>query len=98
MPTNIEIKAVLTNRTSVEAIAARLSDSGPEIIHQDDFFFRCDQARLKLRVFAPDRAELLRYERVDVADVRGRTIWSRPLLIPKSSSTSSPLPWGEAED
>jgi adenylate cyclase class IV len=48
-----------------------LSDSGPEIIHQDDFFFRCDQARLKLRVFAPDRAELLRYERADIADVRG---------------------------
>ena len=70
MPTNIEIKTALTNRATVEAIAARLSDSGPEIIHQDDFFFRCDRARLKLRVFAPNRAELIRYERTNMADVR----------------------------
>jgi len=71
MPTNIEIKAVLTNRAAVEAAAVRLSSAGPETIHQEDFFFDCDRARLKLRIFAPDRGELIRYERADVADVRG---------------------------
>jgi predicted adenylyl cyclase CyaB len=71
MPTNIEIKAVLTNRRAVEAAAARLSDMGPEKIPQEDFFFRCEGARLKLRIFAPDRGELIRYQRANVADLRG---------------------------
>jgi predicted adenylyl cyclase CyaB len=70
MPSNIEIKAVLENRAGVEAVAARLSDTAPEIIHQHDFFFRCDDARLKLRIFAPNRGELIRYERSNVAEVR----------------------------
>jgi predicted adenylyl cyclase CyaB len=47
-----------------------LSDRGPETIHQRDFFFHCDNARLKLRIFAPDRGELIRYERSDAAEVR----------------------------
>lgn len=71
MPTNIEIKTILRNRAAVESIVADLSDSGPETIQQEDFFFNCDRARLKLRIFAPDRGELIRYERADVADVRG---------------------------
>ena len=70
MPTNIEIKAALTNRRATEAIAARLCDSGPEIIHQEDVFFACERGRLKLRIFAPDRGELIRYERADAAEVR----------------------------
>lgn len=70
MPSNIEIKAVLQDRDAVERIAARLSDDGPELIEQEDIFFDCEGARLKLRIFAPDRAELIRYERVDRAEVR----------------------------
>lgn len=70
MPSNIEIKAILNNRAGAEAIAARLSDAGPELIHQEDVFFRCDGARLKLRILGPQRGELIRYERADVADTR----------------------------
>lgn len=70
MPSNIEIKAIVTNRAAAEATAARLSDAGPETIHQEDFFFSSDEARLKLRLLAPDRGELIRYERADVADAR----------------------------
>ena len=70
MPSNIEIKAILTNRTAAEAIASRLSDAGPETIHQEDFFFSSNGARLKLRVLAPDYGELIRYERADIADAR----------------------------
>jgi len=50
MPSNIEIKAALKNRAAAESVAARLSDAGPEIIQQEDFFFCCDGARLKLRI------------------------------------------------
>jgi predicted adenylyl cyclase CyaB len=67
---NIEIKAFLRDHAAALATAARLSGSAPEIIHQQDFFFRCDGARLKLRIFAPDRGELIRYERVNVASTR----------------------------
>ena len=70
MPTNIEIKALLTNRAAAEAVAARLSHTPPKRISQEDFFFACNRGRLKLRVFAPDRGELIRYERSDVADAR----------------------------
>jgi predicted adenylyl cyclase CyaB len=73
MPANIEIKAVLKNRADVEAIAARLSDTSPEIIHQEDFFFRCDGARLKLRIFGPNHGELIRYERANLAEARRST-------------------------
>ena len=72
MPSNVEIKAALTNRAAAEATAVRLSDTGPEIIQQEDIFFSCGTgARLKLRILAPDRGELIRYERADVADARG---------------------------
>jgi hypothetical protein len=70
MPTNIEIKAVLTNMAAAEGVAARLSNAGPEIIHQEDHFFHCKNARLKLRVLGLDRGELIRYERADIADLR----------------------------
>jgi predicted adenylyl cyclase CyaB len=70
MPSNVEIKAVLRNRADAEATAAKLSHSGPEVIHQEDIFFRCDGARLKLRILAQQRGELIRYERADVAGTR----------------------------
>lgn len=70
MHSNIEIKAVLRDRARVESIAARLSDSGPELIHQEDVFFPCEGARLKLRILDRDRGELIRYERPDVAGPR----------------------------
>lgn len=73
MPSNIEIKAILMNRTAAEAVAARLSRAGPEMFPQEDFFFNCEGARLKLRVLAPDRGELIRYERADIADTRRST-------------------------
>lgn len=70
MASNIEIKAALENRAAAEKIAIRLSDTCPETIQQEDTFFRCDGARLKLRILAPDCGELIRYERSDVADAR----------------------------
>jgi predicted adenylyl cyclase CyaB len=70
MPQNVEIKAVLKDRTAVLAAVASKSDGPPETIHQHDFFFRCSEGRLKLRVFESGRAELIRYEREDLAGAR----------------------------
>jgi len=70
MPSNIEIKAILNNRAEAKVTAARLSDAGPELICQDDIFFRCEGARLKLRILGPQRGELIRYERVNLPDAR----------------------------
>jgi len=70
MPSNIEIKAILANKMAAEAVASRLSNTSPETFFQEDFFFNCEGARLKLRILAPDRGELIRYERADIADTR----------------------------
>ena len=70
MPSNIEIKAVLSNRSRTEGLAARLSAVGPELITQEDYFFWCPSARLKLRILEPNRGELIRYERSDVTEAR----------------------------
>ena len=70
MPSNIEIKAILRDRTAAEAMAEAISGGGPEILHQIDVFFSSTGARLKLRVLGPDRGELIRYERANLAEVR----------------------------
>jgi len=70
MPSNVEIKATLNNRAAAEAVAVRLSGSDPETRHQEDTFFRCDGARLKLRVLGAEHGELIRYERSDLAHAR----------------------------
>jgi adenylate cyclase len=67
MPRNVEIKARVTDREALAARAAALATAGPELILQDDTFFRCEQGRLKLRAFAPDRGELIFYRRADRA-------------------------------
>jgi predicted adenylyl cyclase CyaB len=70
MPSNVEIKAKLADREQVERIAKELSDSGPHLIQQEDIFFRCEGARLKLRILAPDQGELIRYQRDNLAAAR----------------------------
>jgi len=70
MPANVEIKAILRNRSAAEVIAARLSDTPPKRLGQEDIFFDCDGARLKLRILGRKRGELIRYERSDVAGLR----------------------------
>ncbi len=65
MSRNIEIKARIEN---VDAWAAKLAAlTGKESIDiaQDDTFFRCDTARLKLRAFSDGTGELIYYRRAD---------------------------------
>jgi len=64
---NVEIKARVDDLDALEKEAAALADSGPEVILQDDTFFRSPRGRLKLRVFAQGHGELIAYQRMDTA-------------------------------
>jgi len=65
MARNIEIKARVADMDALAARAAAIADGGPTEIPQDDTFFRCDNGRLKLRVFVDGRGELIFYRRPD---------------------------------
>ncbi len=67
MPHNIEIKARVTDAEALERRVRSLADRGPEDLTQDDTFFACPRGRLKLRELAPDRGELIFYDRPDAA-------------------------------
>jgi adenylate cyclase len=64
---NVEVKARVASLAPIEPRAAALADRGPELILQDDTFFRCAHGRLKLRDFGDGRAELIAYTRPDAA-------------------------------
>jgi len=63
--TNIEIKARVHDFPELKRRAEAISDSPLEVIPQEDTFFVTSKGRLKLRVLAPDRAQLVYYERPD---------------------------------
>ena len=65
MPTNIEIKARVQDFADLKRRAETMSDSPVEVIPQEDTFFVASKGRLKLRLLAPDRAQLVYYERPD---------------------------------
>jgi len=65
MPANIEIKAVVRDFAALQQRAAALSDTPVEVIPQEDIFFVTAKGRLKLRLLAPGRAQLVYYERPD---------------------------------
>ena len=65
MPSNIEIKARVGGFDEIRQRAEQLSDTVVQIIHQEDTFFNTEKGRLKLRVLAPDRAQLIYYLRSD---------------------------------
>lgn len=63
MAINIEIKASLDNISSCIDTAKSLSGSDPEVIKQEDYFFSCENGRLKLRIFSSSKGELIFYNR-----------------------------------
>ncbi|MBC8058021.1 MAG: class IV adenylate cyclase [Rhizobiales bacterium] len=67
MARNVEIKASIDSIEALLPQALALADGPPEPIAQDDTFFCCANGRLKLRVFAGGRGELIAYERPDAA-------------------------------
>ena len=65
MPANIEIKARARDFANIRSRAEKLSDAPVEVIPQEDTFFNVSQGRLKLRVLALDRGQLIYYTRPD---------------------------------
>jgi predicted adenylyl cyclase CyaB len=65
MPINIEIKARARDFAELRRRAEALSDGPVQVIPQEDTFFHTPKGRLKLRQLAPDRGQLVYYERPD---------------------------------
>lgn len=65
MPSNIEIKARVRNFDEIRRHAEDVSDVPVEVIPQEDIFFNTPQGRLKLRLLAEDRGQLIYYSRPD---------------------------------
>jgi adenylate cyclase class IV len=68
MGTNIEIKARARDGRRQREIAARICDTGPQLLEQTDTFFKVASGRLKLREFASGDAELIQYHRPNRAE------------------------------
>ena len=84
MATNIEIKARVRDIAAVRAIAERLTDQPCTEFSQEDTFFHTPQGRLKLRVLAPDRGQLIYYERADAAGPKRSEYFVSPTADPAS--------------
>lgn len=65
MARNVEVKARIPSVEALLPAACALADGEPELITQDDTFFRVPMGRLKLREFADGSAELIHYQRPD---------------------------------
>ena len=65
MNRNIEIKARIRDLDRMKALVEPISHSECQVLVQEDVFFHCKHGRLKLRVFADGRGELIYYERSD---------------------------------
>ncbi len=99
MPRNIEIKARLPSPgawAALEARAAALADHGPQRIHQDDTFFRCEAGRLKLRAFSAGAGELIFYRRADVAGPKAAFHVRTPTADPDGLREALTLAHGQA--
>jgi predicted adenylyl cyclase CyaB len=96
MSRNIEIKARIENPDAWSAKIAGLADEGPKDIAQDDTFFRCDTARLKLRVFSGGTAELIYYRRADEYGPKESFYLRSPTSAPDSLRECLTLAYGQA--
>jgi predicted adenylyl cyclase CyaB len=65
MPSNIEIKARARNFDEIKARAEKLSNQPVRVIMQEDVFFNTSQGRLKLRILAGEKSQLIYYTRPD---------------------------------
>ncbi len=70
MNRNIEIKARASDFARQMEKAGMIADSGPEVIRQEDTFFKCPQGRLKLRKISDRDGELIYYQRHDLRSAK----------------------------
>jgi len=64
---NVEIKARIRDLDDFASRLKTLKPEKPQVLVQEDVFFRIARGRLKLRVLGPRSGELIYYERPDAA-------------------------------
>jgi predicted adenylyl cyclase CyaB len=84
LATNVEIKARVQDLAGLHERAEQLSDTPVELLLQEDTFFVVPKGRLKLRVLAPDRGQLVYYEREDRAGPKSSYYLVAPTPDPAS--------------
>ena len=94
MARNVEVKARIDSIESLLPRARALADGPPEPIAQDDTFFPCANGRLKLRVFADGRGELIAYERLDATGPKTSDYVITPVADPDSLRATLTLALG----
>ncbi|MBN2388175.1 MAG: class IV adenylate cyclase [Anaerolineales bacterium] len=94
MPANIEIKARVPDMTALRESAAALSNAPVEVIPQVDTFYHVPHGRLKLRELAPDRAQLVYYDRPDQGGPKRSNYHIYPTCDPQSLHTALELALG----
>jgi adenylate cyclase class IV len=65
MPSNVEIKARVTDLARKRELAERIAQVPPTVLEQRDTFFPCANGRLKLRELSATKGELIFYRRPD---------------------------------
>jgi len=70
MARNVEVKARVRDIDALRRRVESLSDTAVAVLEQRDTFFVVPRGRLKLRVLAPDRCELIHYKRPDDAGAK----------------------------
>jgi predicted adenylyl cyclase CyaB len=70
MARNIEIKVRIASVETLLPRARAVARSEPELIEQDDIFFKVPRGRLKLRQCADGTAELIHYHRPDTGEAK----------------------------
>ncbi len=88
MPSNVEIKAKLRDRETVERLVSERADHGPELIVQEDVFFPSESGRLKLRKFSDDSGELIFYRRLDTEGPTESEFFKAPTNDPAAMATA----------
>lgn len=73
MARNVEIKARVSDADALRGRIAALAGDPVDVFEQLDTFYITPRGRLKLRVLAPDRCELIQYTRVDDASAKVST-------------------------
>jgi predicted adenylyl cyclase CyaB len=96
MARNIEIKARIEGADAWVPKIAAFADEGPIDIPQDDTFFRCDTARLKLRAFSGGTGELIYYRRADEYGPKESFYLRSPTSAPDSLRECLTLAYGQA--
>jgi predicted adenylyl cyclase CyaB len=95
MPRNVEIKARIPGVAALTPRAARLADSGPTVLKQDDTFFACATGRLKLRDQSAAGAELIFYRRADDSGPKESFYVRTPVADPQAMRTLLSLAYGQ---